>query len=137
MVVDLVIPTVLRARVHACAGAHKKAPSALCLSLSLSHNTRGGGVAIQQGLVAVAPGEVLGAHVLVGVLDPLLQRRQVLPVLPVLVPQVPRVDAAQDQGGDHHARRKEEKKLDRLLLLAFVCGGRRADGTEGGTDVLD
>lgn len=103
------------------------------VSLSLSHTIRVGGVAIQQGLVAVAPGEVLGAHVLVGVLDPLLQRRQVLPVLPVLVPQVPRVDAAQDQRGDHHAR---EKKLDRLLLLAFVCGGRRADGTEG-RNVLD
>lgn len=52
----------------------------------------------EEGLVAVAPGEVLGADVLVGVLDALLERRHVLPVLPVLRPQVPGVQAREDEG---------------------------------------
>lgn len=46
-----------------------------------------GGEYLQQSLVTVAPGEVLGANVLVGVLDTLLQRGHMGPVLPVLVPE--------------------------------------------------
>jgi len=55
---------------------------------------------IQDGLVTVAPGEVLGAHVLVGVLDALLKRGHVAPVLPVLLPEDVGVDATTDQGGN-------------------------------------
>ena len=50
-------------------------------------------VIIEAYLVTVAPGEVPHADVLVGVLDTLLQGREVGPVLPVLVPQVVGVDA--------------------------------------------
>lgn len=52
-------------------------------------------------LVTVAPGEVLHADVLVGVLGALLQRGHVLPVLPVLLPEVVGVDAAADQAGNN------------------------------------
>lgn len=56
-------------------------------------------------LVAVAPGEVLGANVLVGVLGALLQRRHVAPVLPVLVPEPVGVPASKAKGGDAAAVR--------------------------------
>jgi hypothetical protein len=54
-------------------------------------------------LVTVTPGEVLHTDVLVGVLGALLQRRHVVPVLPVLVPQVVGVKATADQAGDNSA----------------------------------
>ncbi len=57
----------------------------------------------QERLVAVAPRVVLDAHILVGVLDALLQRRQVAPVLPVLVPEVVRIDASRHEGRDNAA----------------------------------
>ena len=56
-------------------------------------------------LVAVAPGEVLDADVLVGVLGALLERGHVLPVLPVLVPEVVSVDATANQAGDNSTAR--------------------------------
>lgn len=56
-------------------------------------------------LVSAAPREVLGADVLVGVLSALLQRRQVAPVLPVLVPQGVGVPAGEAQGGNAGAAR--------------------------------
>lgn len=49
-------------------------------------------------LIAVSPGEVLSSDVLVGVLDALLQRRHVRPVLPVLLPEDPGVDTGCCQG---------------------------------------
>lgn len=55
---------------------------------------------LQESLVTVAPGEVLGPDVLVRVLDSLLQRRHVGPVLPVLVPQVVAVGGSDGKGGD-------------------------------------
>lgn len=51
---------------------------------------------LQYSLVAVTPREVLGADVLVRVLDTLLQRRHVAPVIPMLVPQNVRVDTCAD-----------------------------------------
>lgn len=55
----------------------------------------------QQRLVTITPLVVLGPDVLVRVLDALLQGRQVLPVLPVLVPEDVRVDAGRnDADGD-------------------------------------
>ena len=57
----------------------------------------------QEGLVAVAPLVVLGADVLVGVLDALLQRGHVAPVLPVLVPEVVGVGGGEDERGDDAA----------------------------------
>ena len=50
-------------------------------------------------LVTVAPGEVAGADVLVGVLDALLERGHVRPVLPMLVPEVVGVQAGEEEGG--------------------------------------
>jgi hypothetical protein len=50
-------------------------------------------------LVTVTPGEVPGADVLVGILDALLQRGEVRPVLPVLVPEVVGVQAGEEEGG--------------------------------------
>jgi hypothetical protein len=61
----------------------------------------------EEGLVAVSPGEVLGPDVLVGVLDALLERGHVAPVLPVLVPEVVGVVAREDDaGGDTTVRRR-------------------------------
>lgn len=51
--------------------------------------------------VAITPGEVLDTDVLVGVLDTLLQRGHVLPVLPVLHPEVVGIEAGESQDGDH------------------------------------
>jgi hypothetical protein len=54
-------------------------------------------------LVTVAPGVVLHADVLVGVLGALLERGHVLPVLPVLGPKAVGVETAADQAGDDGA----------------------------------
>ena len=51
-------------------------------------------------LVTVSPREVLDTNVLVGVLGALLKRRHVLPVLPVLGPEVVGVEATTNQTGD-------------------------------------
>lgn len=77
---------------------------------------------LQQSLVTIAPRKVLGLvaanvsirrmpkdrweaypDVLVGVLDALFQRRQVRPVLPVLIPENVCVDASADKGGNADA----------------------------------
>ena len=58
-------------------------------------------------LVTVTPWVVLHTDVLVGVLGALLKRRHVLPVLPVLGPEVVGVDATTDQAGNDSAKRKE------------------------------
>lgn len=50
-------------------------------------------------LITISPGVVLHPEVLVGVLGTLLERGHVLPVLPVLIPEVPGVDT-----GKQHAR---------------------------------
>ena len=49
-------------------------------------------------LVTVAPREVAGADVLVGVLDTLLEGGHVRPVLPMLVPEVVGVEAGEEEG---------------------------------------
>lgn len=77
----------------------------------------------EHGLVAVAPEEVLGPDVLVGVLDALLQRGHVLPVLPMLVPQVICVDAAEDQAGND----------DAVELVRLVYSRRRRGGSREGS----
>jgi hypothetical protein len=59
--------------------------------------------AIETNLVTISPGEVLAADVLVGVLGTLLERGHVVPVLPVLVPQVVGVQATANQAGDDSA----------------------------------
>ncbi len=50
-------------------------------------------------LVTVTEREVAGADVLVGVLDALLKRGHVRPVLPMLVPEVVGVQAGEDESG--------------------------------------
>ena len=57
----------------------------------------------EESLVPIAPEVVLRPDILVWILDSLLQGRQVLPVLPMLVPKVPRVDAAKYQTWDDDA----------------------------------
>src|SRR2546421_3044669 len=54
-------------------------------------------------LVTISPKEVPGPDVLVGIFDSLFQRRHVAPVLPMLVPQILRIDRAQDQTRYHNA----------------------------------
>ena len=56
-------------------------------------------------LVTVTPEEVLGADVLVRVLDALLEWWEVLPVLPMLIPQVIGVETAKGKDGDDDAAR--------------------------------
>lgn len=51
-------------------------------------------------LVAITPGVVLGADVLVRILGAFLKRGHVLPVLPVVVPEGVGVNATADQAGD-------------------------------------
>lgn len=50
----------------------------------------------QDGLVTIAKEVVLGANVLVSVLSALLKRSHVVPVLPVLVPEVVGIDRGDD-----------------------------------------
>lgn len=50
-------------------------------------------------LVTVSPEEVLGPDVLVRIFHALLQGREVFPVFPMLIPQVPGVDASEDEAG--------------------------------------
>jgi len=57
----------------------------------------------EESLIAVSPRESLVADVHEGVLGPLRERRLVLLVLPVLVPEAPRVHGGDDEGGDHDA----------------------------------
>jgi hypothetical protein len=57
----------------------------------------------KQRLIPITPEEVLGPNILIRVLDSLLQRRQMLPMLPMLVPEVLGVDGAEDQAGDDDA----------------------------------
>jgi hypothetical protein len=58
-------------------------------------------------LVSISPEEVLGADVLEGVLDALLERGHVRDVLPVLGPQTPGVDAGDAEGRNHNAVREK------------------------------
>jgi len=54
----------------------------------------------EESLVTISPEEVLGPKILVRIFDTLFQRWEVFPMLPMLVPQVPRVDASEDEAGD-------------------------------------
>ncbi len=54
-------------------------------------------------LVAIPPEKVLGPDVLVWVFNSLFQRREMFPMLPMLVPQVVRVDTGQDEAGSDDA----------------------------------
>jgi hypothetical protein len=54
-------------------------------------------------LVAIAPLVVLGADVLVGVLNTLLQRRHVAPVLPMLIPEPVGIGTCEDEAGSNTA----------------------------------
>jgi len=67
-------------------------------------------------LVTIAPREVAGADVLEGVLDALLQRGHVRPVLPMLSPEVVSVEAGEEEGRDAAA--------GETGLLAQLCCGR-------------
>ena len=51
-------------------------------------------------LVTVAPLIILGPYVLVGVLDTLLERREMRPMVPMLVPQVVGVGGSNHKGGN-------------------------------------
>jgi hypothetical protein len=57
-------------------------------------------------LVTVTEGEVLHTDVLVRVLGALLERGHVLPVLPVLVPEVVGVETTANQAGNNSAVRQ-------------------------------
>lgn len=58
---------------------------------------------IQESLVTVAPAEVLGTDVLVGVFWLFLNRDVVGDVLPVLVPEIIGIDGGDNQGRDSDA----------------------------------
>lgn len=85
---------------------------------------------IETHLVTVTPGEVLHTDVLVGVLGTLLERGHVLPVLPVLVPEVVGVDAAADQARNDGTIRKPVR-----VVLGRQC--RRPMGRYSEKDVQD
>lgn len=50
-------------------------------------------------LVSISPKVVLGPNVLVRIFDAILEGRLVLPVLPMLIPEVIGVDRCNNQGG--------------------------------------
>ena len=56
-------------------------------------------------LIAISPEEVPCPNVLIRIFNSLLQRRQVAPVLPMLVPQIPRIDATEDEARYDYAAR--------------------------------
>jgi hypothetical protein len=51
----------------------------------------------QEALISITPEKVLGANILVRVFWPLWERRHVLPVLPMLVPEVVGVDTTEEE----------------------------------------
>lgn len=99
----------------------------------------------EQGLVTVSPLKVLGADVLVGVFDALLQRRHMAPVFPVVLPQNPSVDAGCNQEDGDTVDRDLPPQLggglgvvlDMLSLLDELVFGRGAGETalRGGTQL--
>ena len=54
-------------------------------------------------LITIPPTKRLRPNILIRILNPLFQRRHMLPVLPVLVPEVFGVERGEDQGGDYDA----------------------------------
>ena len=70
------------------------------ISIGSSHSVWG---PCRTHLIAVSQWEIFSSDILIRVLDSLLQRRQMLPVVPMLDPQVVGVDAAEDDAWDHHA----------------------------------
>lgn len=79
---------------------------------------------LQEGLVAISPGVVLGPDVLVRVLDALLQRRQVLPVLPVLIPEIVAVRTSGGKGGDATTVSGGETMVSLRSCFAFTMSSR-------------
>lgn len=61
------------------------------------------GVNSQQCFVPIAPKVILGPNILVRILDSLVQWGEMLPVLPMLVPEVIRVQRCQYQSWNTHA----------------------------------
>jgi hypothetical protein len=72
----------------------------------------------EKGLVAISPKEVPCPDVLVWVFDTLLQGRHVLPVFPMLIPQVPGIDRREDEAGNHDTTYLLDSSLGRLLVLS-------------------
>lgn len=56
-------------------------------------------------LVTISPGEVLDTDVLVGVFHALLKRRKMLPVFPVLIPEIVCIETTANQAGNDSASR--------------------------------
>lgn len=65
---------------------------------AVSHPSRASILGFIPHLVTITPLEILGANVLVRVFSALLQRGQVAPVLPVLLPENPSVTTSQSEG---------------------------------------
>lgn len=70
-------------------------------------------------LVTIAPWVVLHTHVLVGVLGAFLERGHVLPVLPMLHPEIIGIDAGEGQARDNGTRDGE-----------YICRADRVSGTK-------
>ena len=51
-------------------------------------------------LVAVPPKVVLRPYILIGVLRAFLQRRHVLPMVPMFIPKIPRIDRGDEKAGN-------------------------------------
>jgi hypothetical protein len=56
-------------------------------------------------LVTIAPPVVLAPDILIGILDALFQWGHVVPMLPMLIPQVVGVDCGESNARDHNAAR--------------------------------
>ena len=102
------------------------------VSPSPPHPTTSATRGLQKRFVAVAPEEVLDANVLIRILGALLKRRHVRPVLPMLIPEIPGIDAGQNHGG------RDATASDSLYIRMAKpsTSGEAERGGESGGDIF-
>lgn len=73
----------------------------------------------EEALISITPEKVLGANILVRVFWPLWERRHVLPVLPMLVPEVVGVDTTEEEEWGDTVQRQLFPQLAALAGMFF------------------
>ena len=73
------------------------------LSASAINTEQGGIIKANSHLIAITPWEVLASNILVRVLCAFFEWRHVVPMVPMLVPEVVSIDSGKDQAGRDHA----------------------------------
>jgi len=73
----------------------------------------------EEGLVPISPEEVLRSDVLVWIFDSLLQWGEMAPVLPMLVPQIPCIDAAENEAWDDNVEGQSAPEITSSCSMSF------------------